>query len=95
MLQFFSDQGPKSKEVSSERVPTEESKSTDEKEEETYIIVRKQKDFNGDPKGYKLGRLHLIQSLDRPSNWAGSISLSARSSSTGKLKPRPQTPSTN
>ena len=56
MLQFFSDQIGKSKELSSERVKTEESKSLDPKEEETYIIVRKQKDVNGDPKGYKLGR---------------------------------------
>lgn len=56
MLQFFSDQIGKSKELSSERVKTEESKSLDPKEEETYIIVRKQKDLNGEPKGYKLGK---------------------------------------
>lgn len=56
MLQFFSDQIGKSKELSSERVKTEESKSLDPKEEETYIIVRKQKDINGEPKGYKLGK---------------------------------------
>jgi len=54
MLQFFSEQLGKSKEVSSERVKTEESKSNDPKEEETYIIVRKQKDPVGEPKGYKL-----------------------------------------
>jgi len=66
MLQFFGDQGTKSKEVSSEKVKTEESKSTDQKEEETYIIVRKQKDFNGEPKGYKLGIFRLIQKQGRP-----------------------------
>jgi hypothetical protein len=54
LLQFFNDSAIKSKEVSSERVNTEESKSTDHKEEETYVIVRKQKDLNGEPKGYRL-----------------------------------------
>lgn len=53
-MQFFNDPGKKTKEVSSERVKTEESKSNDQKEEETYVIVRKQKDLNGDPKGYRL-----------------------------------------
>lgn len=58
-MQFFNDPGKKTKEVSSERVKTEESKSNDQKEEETYVIVRKQKDLNGDPKGYRLGTFYF------------------------------------
>jgi hypothetical protein len=53
-LNFINDTDKKLKKINSERLNTDESNSVSLREEETYLIVRKQKDSNGEPKGYKL-----------------------------------------
>ena len=70
-LNFFNDPPQKPKKINSERLNTDESNSVSLREEETYLIVRKQKDQYGDPKGYKLGSLIERQSLGRQSSWEG------------------------
>lgn len=81
-LHFFNNSEKRPKKINSERLNTDESNSVNLREEETYLIVRKQKDANGEPKGYLLGTSSLTQSLARLSNSAASSSSSARSVST-------------
>jgi hypothetical protein len=56
-LNFSNDTEARLKKINSERLNTDESNSVSLREEETYLIVRKQKDANGEPKGIRLGKL--------------------------------------
>jgi hypothetical protein len=69
-LLFLPGSPPSLRKLSSDRLNTEESVSSlaVAKEEETYLIVRKQKDQLGDQKGYRIGKSRPTQNLDRASN---------------------------
>jgi hypothetical protein len=78
-LHFFNNSEKRPKKINSERLNTDESNSVNLREEETYLIVRKLKDANGEPKGYLLGTSSITQNPARPSNSAASSSSSVRS----------------